>query len=367
MPCVVAPWEWIGVVTLLALAPSCSGTHGAHDAGHGQDATVADSQVCESWCGVPDLDAPYFGAARECGIDNCGQECLPGCGPNSTCNSHDRCMRVQPAEGDRFVQIVAGRVQTCGLTESGSVACWPETPSEVPPQDGKYRALAASHTSLCAIGVDDSVICWGSSEEPEAWSGRGIRRLVIGYADSCAEVQNNLWECTGTWDEQRGELPAPDNMHFTEVVAGLGHYCGLREDGTAACWGDNGYGQAEAPGVTFSSLAGGAEGLHSCGVQTDGVTVCWASRGGDAGLDEVLAPPTDARFESIALGHYQSCGIDREGNQQCWGEGSSEDAPTIGPFAATTLGASHGCALRLDGSAVCWGVPDAESDGRNWE
>ena len=39
---------------------------------------------------------------------------------------------------------------------------------------------------------------------------------------------------------------------FAAVSAGSGHSCGLRADGTAVCWGWNGYGQLDAPSDTFA-------------------------------------------------------------------------------------------------------------------
>ena len=53
------------------------------------------------------------------------------------------------------------------------------------------------------------------------------------------------------------------------------HSCGLRTDGTAICWGDNGSGQADAPEGDFRQIS--ADLSHSCGLRTDGVIVCWGS------------------------------------------------------------------------------------------
>jgi alpha-tubulin suppressor-like RCC1 family protein len=49
--------------------------------------------------------------------------------------------------------------------------------------------------------------------------------------------------------------------------------CGLKTDGTLACWGDNGFGQSTPPAGTFTQVAAG--GYHACGVKTDGAFVCW--------------------------------------------------------------------------------------------
>ncbi len=58
-----------------------------------------------------------------------------------------------------------------------------------------------------------------------------------------------------------------------QVSAGAHHTCGLKTDGTLACWGRNDYGQATPPAGTFSQVSAG--GYHTCGLKTDGTLACW--------------------------------------------------------------------------------------------
>ena len=44
---------------------------------------------------------------------------------------------------------------------------------------------------------------------------------------------------------------------FTQVSAGMYHTCGVRTDGTLACWGNNNSGQATPPGGTFTQVSAG--------------------------------------------------------------------------------------------------------------
>ena len=62
---------------------------------------------------------------------------------------------------------------------------------------------------------------------------------------------------------------------FSTITAGWDHTCGLRTDGTITCWGNNNYGQADAPGGQFNTVTAG--GYHSCGIRTDGTHTCWGS------------------------------------------------------------------------------------------
>ncbi len=67
----------------------------------------------------------------------------------------------------------------------------------------------------------------------------------------------------------RGTTPAP----FTALEAGMFHTCGVRNDDTLTCWGDNAYGQNAVRGGRFIAVS--ASGLHSCGIRTDGSLTCW--------------------------------------------------------------------------------------------
>ena len=66
---------------------------------------------------------------------------------------------------------------------------------------------------------------------------------------------------------------------FTSVSAGALHTCGVKRDGSVACWGSNEdlegnvVGQATPPAGEFASISAGA--LHTCGVKRDGSVACW--------------------------------------------------------------------------------------------
>jgi len=61
------------------------------------------------------------------------------------------------------------------------------------------------------------------------------------------------------------------------ISAGDFHTCGLKSDGTLACWGYNEFGQAVPPTGVFTQVSAG--GIHTCGVKSDGWLrfTCWGS------------------------------------------------------------------------------------------
>ena len=98
---------------------------------------------------------------------------------------------------------------------------------------------------------------------------------------------------------------------FVSVSAEVNHTCGVKSDGSAACWGNNDYGgQATPPTGSFVSVSAGDS--HTCGVKGDGSVACWGRyEYGQA------TPPDRGRVEAIGTaapgarqgdGHYRSTG-----------------------------------------------------------
>ncbi|HCO02350.1 MAG TPA: hypothetical protein DIT48_03090, partial [Actinobacteria bacterium] len=80
------------------------------------------------------------------------------------------------------------------------------------------------------------------------------------------------------------------------MVAGYGHTCGIRTDGTVTCWGSNEYGQLSSPSGTFTQISAGN--WHTCGLRTDGTLACWGQNGYGAATPP--AGTTRARWRRTA-------------------------------------------------------------------
>ena len=159
-----------------------------------------------------------------------------------------------------------------------------------------------------------------------------------------------------------------------EVVVGVQSSCALVGDGTAKCWGSNGYGQLgtgeqgyenarAAPVVGLSGLKMLASGdYHACALGTDGVVSCW---GGLLQDDRPpFAVPGLSDVVMIAAGGSHNCALRRNGTVWCWGHHFDGSVPepiavagiTTATFIAT--GDSHGCAILAEGSVSCWDQSD---------
>ncbi len=100
-----------------------------------------------------------------------------------------------------------------------------------------------------------------------------------------------------------------DAASFVSVSAREAHTCGVRSDGSAACWGSNedSWGnmvdQAMPPDGSLVSVSAG--GGNTCGVRSDGSVACWGKD--DAGQ----ATPPEGSFTSVSAGGLHLRGEER--------------------------------------------------------
>ncbi len=175
---------------------------------------------------------------------------------------------------------------------------------------------------------------------------------------------------------------------FTQVSAGKDHTCGVRSDGSVACWGRNVERQASPPTIgRFTQVSAGA--WHTCGLRSDGSLECW----GDDRYGQVSDPNSSSdTFTQVSAGWYHTCGVKSDGSLACWGRdqyGQATPPRVFSPmdngldrpvhaiavsggevywgdeftwtdsFSQTSAGGSHTCGVRSDdGSLACWGNND---------
>ena len=159
----------------------------------------------------------------------------------------------QTLTGLGLASISVGESHSCGLRTDGSVVCWSRNDlgQANAPQGVNLSQVSAGLRHSCGLRTDGRVVCWGNFSLGDGKCGRTLNSLVI-----CFENEFG-----------RGDT----HEFFSQVSAGGWHSCGLRADGAAVCWGDNGSGQADAPEGDFKQISAG--GLHSCGLRADGTAV----------------------------------------------------------------------------------------------
>jgi alpha-tubulin suppressor-like RCC1 family protein len=172
------------------------------------------------------------------------------------------------------------------------------------------------------------------------------------------------------------------------VSAGYQHTCGIRDDATMWCWGDNSSGQLGDGSYTghrtpvqvgirsWASVSTSSGGMDTCGIRADGGLWCWGlntggqiRRYGAATYDRPVRAGGPAEWTSVAVGDWHTCGVRVDGTVWCWGwnrygalgykTANSYSGPRMvganTDWAYVVAGYGHTCATRTDGTLWCWG------------
>lgn len=299
---------------------------------------------------------------------------------------------------EEATQVATGFFHSCAVTVGGRVRCWGSggsgrlgrgstasspvpgevvKPGAVTLTDAIQVATGTQHS--CALIVTGSVKCWGAASRGQI--GRGTT------SDSWTAIDVVL------------APGGPVLGDITQIAAGSNHTCGLRNDGTVACWGANGSGRLGdgtttdrpspvdvlvAPaGPSLSGVTAIAAGSdHTCALMADTTVRCWGAGGsgqlGD-GLGAASTSPVTvsglSHVTHLAVGTQFSCAIRADTTVACWGANGSgrlgdgtTSTRTTPVDVVTTLGgaslsgvvqistgASHACARLIGGGVVCWG------------
>ena len=205
-----------------------------------------------------------------------------------------------------------------------------EAPAPAPTPLVGLKAIDASDDLTCAVRADNRLVCWG----PGA---------------------------------QQSETP---DAKFQSIAVGAGHGCGILEDGSVSCWGDNIKGQSRPPKGAFFALVAG--GQHTCGIKTNGRVACWGGPTNRQGKRVNQANAPDSEFQSLSAGTDHTCGITVDGGIECWGsdEDGRSSPPWFGEYKSVGTGYARACAVKTDGEAVCWGrsglFKETEPPARRW-
>ena len=172
-----------------------------------------------------------------------------------------------------------------------------------------------------------------------------------GGGQICGVTSANTLICSTA--DARLEPPASVG-ELLQVEVGANHACGLQLDGSIVCWGDNDFGQLNAPtSMDFESIDVGRN--HTCAITTDLETVCW----GLADNGRLQVPNDGLPFIEVDAGIVNTCALEVAGRVRCWGvENFSYDPPSadaqIQTFAALSSRArAQVCVLLSDGSVEC--------------
>jgi alpha-tubulin suppressor-like RCC1 family protein len=261
---------------------------------------------------------------------------------------------VDPGSDDAakgpFKVVSRGETSTCALELDGGVTCFGTGP--VDPGAGPYTDLAGGEDHVCGLLADGSAECWGDDSGGFGMlTPPAVAFVDLSVADtySCGIREADLQvEC---WGVDPADPQGIKTGSFSVISTASGYACGVRTDGSTACWGSV-PGGASVPEVPFPAVAAGAK--HTCQIDTQGDLACWTTDG------QPGAPPGGSSYRQLDSGTEFSCAV-RESDHlvDCWGDGSyGKTSPSGGgtqTYTQVATGGNHACGIRPDGGVECWG------------
>lgn len=204
-----------------------------------------------------------------------------------------------------------------GSNSTGQLGQLPGTPDYV--LDPLVVGGAWSRVSLnafhgCGVQTDGTLHCWGSNVGGQL--GLPMDEVL------------------------REPLQVGTDTDWADVLAGHDYTCGIKRDGRAFCWGQDydgqlGDGPGELPrpemprevtvatGTRWVRLDG--EERHVCGLRDDGSLWCWGNNelgqvgGPEATVEAPIQPQPGRRFADFVASREHTCALDTEGHATCWG------------------------------------------------
>lgn len=305
--------------------------------------------------------------------------------------------RTRPARvgtGVDWLMAAVGGWSTCGIRgagPAGTLYCWGDYVVVPTPVDGAsdWIDTGVNMTARCGLRDSGSLWCWGNNDDAllaspadssqnlaPAEVATGMSTLAVGSSTACAIGTDGALFCWGRNDVGEAGLGAPSEpFHpagrvgtedsWETVSLGFGKGCALRNNGTAACWGDLLSGSVDAAMVsatatapvvlpgTWSDVEVADE--HACALDAARAMWCW---GKSVKANIATAGPPDYLYDLMMIG------------------GPAADHPTrvtfdgfVEPVAwldQAAYGKVH-CGIRDDGGSTtlwCWGIDDGGRLGR---
>ncbi|MBL8786329.1 MAG: hypothetical protein JNJ59_15620, partial [Deltaproteobacteria bacterium] len=244
-----------------------------------------------------------------------------------------------------FVAAAPGDLAGCALRQNGSIACWAYFP------DGMYRTAVPSGTGYkglatdgndryCAIKPNDELVCFGATYPTAIVPPSGTFKFVAGTHGDTVQYANGV------------SYPSGYAYNGNGITWHSGAFCGIRTNGTMACWGNTRPAakvQTAQPGSDWVSITGG--GTRWCAVRTDHTVFCWGV--GSFGFIGAANETNVKKLLGADDGIQEACVLRRDGTIGCFGQYATTP-PTGSDFVDLAKVHSNYCAVRSTGAMACW-------------
>jgi len=229
-----------------------------------------------------------------------------------------------------YGRTISASDSVCFLDSHGKVHVFDDNrygQADIPAEnvDTEYIEVACSGASVCALRKEDRDIdCWSSEDWPM--------------------------------------VDVPEGNTWKSVTTGRRCVnCGIKDDDTIECWGDNFRGSCESPPGTFSKVDVGNFG--GCAIDTSGNLQCW---GETPSQTDASTHDREGSFVDISMGYEHGCVLDVDGVITCFGKNQfgQTNVPTVGdkPFIGVFVGSYSSCGIYNDNTVTCWGYDIGQLD-----
>lgn len=212
-----------------------------------------------------------------------------------------------------------------------------------------FTDMGLSYVEACAIKASDSTVqCWGMASDGEDSPPAAAFNDICGDAFTmCGVKADGSLACWGS-DSYVQLSTKPAGTSWSKVACAFGASCALKNDGTISCWGTY---APSAPVGTFAQLDGQDETF--CGVKTDGSVRCWGS---DA-YDVISDKPAGTDWVEAHAWTRHACARKADGTLTCWGSNSYGEATAPGgTFQSVGVsGYDDSCGVTSSCTVDCWG------------
>jgi alpha-tubulin suppressor-like RCC1 family protein len=279
-----------------------------------------------------------------------------------------------------WTAVACGQDHTCGVRAGGRLYCWGgNTHGQLGVGDFMDRTAptlvdlprpvveidAWFHT--CATLDDRELWCWGINNEGELGQNDSVGTpdkpspvQVLGPGATWASASTgqghtlalfgmNAWGTGRNSEAELGLGPAAqgqlrrmtliDSGPWLQLSAGQNASCGVRSDGSAACWGANDYGDLgtgdlNGRDVPTTIAAGGTmlrsvdiDTFHACWLSAANTVSCWGRNvEGQLGIGDTTdrnLPTLSSTFDDwslISVGRFHTCGMRSDHSVWCVGQ-----------------------------------------------
>ena len=162
------------------------------------------------------------------------------------------------------IAIAAGFHFSLALKSDGTVVTWGKG-IPAPPLGLNAIAIAAGSVHALALRSDGTVVAWGDNLSGQINVPSDLNNVSAIYAGGNQSLAIKPFGTVVGW----GYPSAPPAAGAAVLAVGLGHVIVLKTDGTFGGWGQNTYGQAQAPQSLQGVVTVAAGGEHNLAIQGD--------------------------------------------------------------------------------------------------